>query len=562
MVQSIDVKRPNNNAIDGFIPRRPHRTEMVSQYEKNPENTISTDVLLKKSSDKMHTSDVNERPRLNTDGQIESGNLKDNITDALSAIDDAPVKSPRQRRKQRGAKSKKVKMISLVVGAVLLIGAGWLIYKAWTVAGSVFRGGNMLGVFQSQPLKKDADGRSNLLIVGSTDDDPTHPGANLTDSMMILSVSQDKKDAYLFSIPRDLYVNFGRACNAGYSGKINEFFACSAEGDDDAAETARMDEMRKFVGDIFSMDIQYVAHINTLVVRDAVNAVGGVTVDVQSSDPRGVLDASLDWMCTQDNPSSAERQKRCPTGHYIDFPNGPNEMDGDKAMWFSRARGAFSGVATYGLENSNFDREKNQQLVIMALKEKATSTGVLTDMTKVIGLMDAMGNNLRTNIETKEIQTIVKLASEIADTDIHRLSFYDDDNKLMTTGMSPANASIVQPVAGLYDYSEIRQYIRDNIYATPVSKENATVIVLNGSGISGAAQQEADKLAELGMNVVLVDNVPTGEFIGKTIYQTITDDKQTATRAKLVEIYGGSVKSEALPFDMGTPAEFIVIMGA
>ena len=562
MVQSIDVKQPKNNAIDGFIPRRPHRTEMVSQYDKNPENTISTGVLLNKSSDKMHTSDVSDRPQLYTDGRIKSGNLKDSISDALSAIDDAPVKSPRQRRKQRGAKTKKVKVVSLVIGAVLLIGTGWLIYKAWTVAGSVFRGGNMLGVFQSQPLKKDADGRSNLLIVGSTDDEPDRPGANLTDSMMVLSVSQDKKDAYIFSIPRDLYVKFGRACNAGYEGKLNEFFACSASGSDEVSEMARMDETRKFIGEIFGMDIQYVAHINTLVVRDAVNAVGGVTVNVQSSNERGVLDASLDWMCTQGNPSPAERQKRCPTGHYIDFPNGPNEMDGDKAMWFSRTRGAFSGVATYGLENSNFDREKNQQLVIMALKEKATSTGVLTDVTKVVGLMDAMGDNLRTNVDPKEIQTIMKLGAETTSANIYRLSFYDEENRLMTNSMSPASASIVQPVAGLFDYSEIRRYLRENIYATPVSKEHATVAVLNGSGVAGAAQREADKLADLGMNVVLVDNVPSGEYVGKNIYQTITDDKQPASRTKLIEIYGGKIQPDDPPFELGVSAEFIVIVGS
>ncbi len=40
-----------------------------------------------------------------------------------------------------------------------------------------------------------------------------------------------------------------------------------------------MDKTKKFIGDIFGMNIQYVKHINTAVI-DAVNAVGGVTVDV------------------------------------------------------------------------------------------------------------------------------------------------------------------------------------------------------------------------------------------------------------------------------------------
>ena len=68
------------------------------------------------------------------------------------------------------------------------------------MVGNVFQNGNMLGVFQYQPLKKDAHGRSNVLIVGSTDDDPNRPGAKLTDSIMVLSVDQDKKDNINYSI--------------------------------------------------------------------------------------------------------------------------------------------------------------------------------------------------------------------------------------------------------------------------------------------------------------------------------------------------------------------------
>ena len=50
---------------------------------------------------------------------------------------------------------------------------------------------------------------------------------------------------------------------------------------------------------IFNMDIQYAVHVNTVVIRDAVNAVGGVTVNVASRDPRGVLDATFDDKCRQ-----------------------------------------------------------------------------------------------------------------------------------------------------------------------------------------------------------------------------------------------------------------------
>ena len=533
---------------------------MKSQYESEPENTISTDKFSKKSTPQMHTGDGDKKLHLNVDAQSKQSGLKDSISDSLSMIDETAVGSPRQRRKQRGKKKKWVKLASLIVGLLVLAGVGWLIFKAWTMVGNVFQNGNMLGVFQYQPLKKDAHGRSNVLIVGSTDDDPNRPGAKLTDSIMVLSVDQDKKDAYIFSIPRDLYVKFGMPCNSGYEGKINEYYACVDSGEGKEADTKRMDGTRKFIGDLFDMDIQYIAYINTMVIRDAVNAVGGVTVNVQSRDPRGVFDGSLDWACNEAWLTAEQKQQRCPTGHYIDFPNGPNEMDGDKAMWFSRARGAFGNQ--YGLEEGNFDREKNQQLVLMALKDKAVSTGVLTDVTKVVGLMDAMGNNLRTNVDPKEIQSIMKLGSEMSNESVHRLSFYEADNMLMTPGTSPTNASIVRPVAGLYDYSAIHQFLRKNIYATPVSKENAKVVVLNGSGVAGAAQVQADKLTDLGMDVTFVGNAPTSDYTGTTIYRVVEEDKQAATREKLTELYGKNIKTGTPPFSVEAEAEFVVIVGA
>ena len=215
----------------------------------------------------------------------------------------------------------------MIVALIILVG-GFLLYKAWVNAGRVFGGGSLIDLFQNQPLKVDAHGRSNMLILGTTDDDPEHPGATLTDSMMVLSIDQKKHDAYMFSIPRDLYVQFGRVCNSGSAGKINEYFDCIAKGNDEQAERKRMEASREFVGKIFGMDLQYVAHVNAQVIKDAVNAVGGVTVNVQSDDPRGVFDPSVDWMCREKGLSAEQRKQRCPTGHYIHFKNGPNDMDG------------------------------------------------------------------------------------------------------------------------------------------------------------------------------------------------------------------------------------------
>ena len=539
--------------MDGFVTRRPQRAVLGGE-RKTTLGHLRTDTS---RVEELHTGDKNQHKQVSTTPQATG--LKNSISDSLKAIDETTKPSHRQERKKKRQKHRRFKIVSIIFGLIVLAIAGFMLFKLWQMMGQVFGDGNIFNLFSQQKLKEDAHGRSNVLILGTTDDDPDHPGATLTDSMMVLSINQTKKDAYMFSIPRDLYVKFNRACNSGYAGKINEYFGCVDDGESKEAETKRMDGIREFVGDIFGMDIQYVAHINTMVIRDAVNAVGGVTVKVQSRDPRGVLDGSIDWMCRARELNAAQRKERCPTGHYIHFTNGEHQMDGDKAMWFSRARGL--EAPTYGLEQSNFDREKNQQLVLMALKEKATSSGTLTDIGKVTSLMDAMGANLRTNIDSKEIRTVMSLASDMKMEDIHQLSFVEEDNLLMTTG-NIGGMSIVQPAAGLYDYSEVRSFIKSEIYATPVSSEKATVAVLNGSGITGAAQKQADRLSELGMKVVHIGNVPGQTTVDKTVIYQASKEEKKATKAKLEELYSLSVTAGSPPYSIEADAQFIVVVGS
>lgn len=534
--------------MDGFITRRPQRSLLNERSWQKTDTTIGHMRSDERQNVEVHTGDNEEALHVHSGHEV---GLKESIGASLQAIDQdsskAKEKTKKHRRKRRWAK-----VASLIIGLIVLVGIGFLVFKAWQISSRIFQG-DLLGVFQQQELKMDKDGRSNVLILGSTDDMPGRDGANLTDSMMILSVDQKKKDAYMFSIPRDLYVQYGQPCLPGYSGKINAFYPCADEGTDKEAETRRMDATRKLVGEIFDMDIQYVAHINTVVIRDSVNAVGGITVDVQSDDPRGVLDSTFDELC-RDSPGL------CPRGHYLDFKNGPNDMNGDQAMAFSQARGMTS--PTYGLSGSNFDREKNQQLVLVALKNKAASTGTLTDIGKVMGLMDALGDNLRTNIDAKEIRTIMKLGGEIKDESIHRLSFVDEDNPLMTTGVSSDGQSIVQPTAGLYRYNEIQAFVRNSIFATPVTKEKSAITVLNGGGVSGAAQTEADKLEKLGMNIVQVGNAPSGDYSKYSIYQIVPVGEKLATKAKLEELYSAKTIMGNPPFGLSVQTDFVVVIGA
>ena len=210
------------------------------------------------------------------------------------------------------------------------------------------------------------------------------------------------------------------------------------------------------------------------------------------------------------------------------------------------------------MPNGNFDREKNQQKVMRALQEKAISAGTLTNIGKVTSLIDAFGNNLRTNFEIKEIRTLADLGQVINGDKLQSVSLTKEGEMVVTTG-NVSGQSVVRPIDGIYDYSGIQQYIKKQINSDAVTKEAAEVVVLNGSGIAGAAQIEADKLGDKGFMVGATDNAPAGEYGKVKIYQI--GNGNSATKARLEKIYGVKVTAGDPPVLVGETTKFVVVVG-
>ncbi len=538
-------------SMDGFVPRRPNRKvgaaiggEEPIQHQK-PEK--------KKEKEKVKTGLLSpERSLLN----------RAEIDESLRGIDDEETREPKSRRRgiaRKFLQKKWVKRGALALLIVLLAVGAYLGIRAIIAGSNVFQG-NIFDIFQTVPLKQDANGRSNILVVGTSEDDPGHQGATLTDSMMILSIDQTNKNAYMISIPRDLYVQYGRACNSGYAGKINEYYGCVKEGESVEQARAALKKEAAFVGDIFGLDIQYGVNVNYTVMRELVKAVGGsITIKIESRHPDGVLDSNFDWKCGVGDyrVSQAERIRRCPPrGHFIDFPNGPVTLNPEQTLYLAQARG--DRAPTYGFEQSNFDREKNQQKIIKALREKALSAGVLADFNKVSALIQALGNNLRSTFEFKEFRTLVSIAQEIQSEDIKSISLIDEDNPIMTTG-DVGGMSIVQPTAGLHDYSELRALLRQKLSSNPIVREAAPIVVLNGSDIAGAAQTEADKLEEVKYTIASVGNAPGTDYPRYTLYQIGKDNDATAK--KLEKRYNVKAKKTKPPVVVDSTIRFVLIVG-
>jgi hypothetical protein len=124
--------------------------------------------------------------------------------------------------------------------------------------------------------------------------------------------------------------------------------------------------------------------------------------------------------------------------------------------------------------------------------------------------------------------------------------------------------SIVQPRAGLFDYSAIQGYVRNALKDSYIAKENSQIAIYNATNIVGMATKQSNYLKSYGYNVVTVGNTPTPTNPPKTRIIDLTKGTAKYTRHYLENRYGVSA-STVLPADLGvTPpagTSFVIIVG-
>lgn len=320
---------------------------------------------------------------------------------------------------------------------VILVAGGIFIYSLLSRTTKIFKG-NPMDLIIGTDLKKDIHGRSNILVFGTSEDEEGHGGAMLTDSIIVLSVDQEKKNARMFSVPRDLWVEYGLNCSKGFAGKINAVYECAMEGvGGDSGRAAEY--FAEKVGRITGVTIQYYLAVDWTVVRDVVNTLGGIDVDIYTDSSLGINDFAMG----------------------LKLPAGVNHLDGVNALKLARARNAMGG---YGLSRSNFDREINQQRILNAVKAKASELGFLANPGKILEMVDALGDNIKTNITVGEIRRAVETAAKMK-TWVESV----DTSSLYTTGyIGPA--SVVLPSGAVesnpYHYGGIQEFIYNNVLST------------------------------------------------------------------------------------------------
>lgn len=311
-------------------------------------------------------------------------------------------------------------LLVIVLATVIFIGT-WDARNISRASQKMFGSGNLISLLGTSPLKND-DGRVNVLLVGYSLDDPGHPGAKLTDSIILLSMSQASKTGYMLSIPRDLYVNIP---GFGY-GKINE-----------AYQDGGISLLEDIITNDFQVPINYYAMINYASVKDTVDALGGITINIKSSDPRGLYDPNISPV----------------DGGPLKLSNGAQTLDGQTALNLTRARGDAYG--SYGFPQADFDRTQHQRQVLTAIKDKLNWKLILNPRQNS-RILDAIAENVKTDLTAGEARPLFGLFNSIPSSSLKSLSLRDlDGTNYLSSYTTPYGQSALIPSDGISDYSGI-----------------------------------------------------------------------------------------------------------
>ncbi len=432
-----------------------------------------------------------------------------------------------------------LKRFIITAALVTLLVGGWLGGKFIYNAHKLF-GGSILSVLHTTKLKGESNGRVNILLAGNSADDPGHEGASLTDSIMVMSVDTIHHKAFLLSIPRDLWIHFPKdghqKINAAYVyGQNNDF---SQSGFPDGG----MGQLEQIIESNLGIDINYYALINYNAFRDAVNAVGGIDFNVQSVDKRGLYDPSIDYTTH---------------GPLVKLTNGVHHLNGQQALNLARSRG--DSYYSYGFPASDFDRTQHQRQMLVALKSKAVSAGVLANPSKLSKLSDAIGNNVKTDFKLGEVYRLYNIMKPIGSNDILSLSLNSANGKnLLSSYTSPTGESALIPEAGKDDFSDIKAFLRQQTSSNPIVQENASITLLNATTSDGLASRQRTNLENNDLRVVGIGDAKTPQPV--TTIVDASGGKKPATLKQLIKLYGKSVTT-VNPYSEIYDSDFIVLLG-
>lgn len=251
-----------------------------------------------------------------------------------------------------------------------------------------------------------------------------------SDVNMMACVNPTTKQVLLVSVPRDAYVEipgitYGEKDKLTHAGMYGIQYSIAS------------------MENIFDLDIDYYVRINFTSLIMMVDALGGVNVDSE---------CAFSTYYKQYNEATD-------TWSYYEYAKGINHLDGVHALAFARER--------MNLAGGDYQRARNQQLVIEALLEKIKSPAFLTGYT---GLLSSLEGKMDTNLTSQQIASLVKMQlNDGADWNIVSASVYgiSSSEYCASYAGSPLDVEVLDDDSIMAVKEVINQLMRGEIISAP-----------------------------------------------------------------------------------------------
>lgn len=274
--------------------------------------------------------------------------------------------------------------LTVIFGAVLMMTSGLAIVGSKAVIGQATNSidqGNLLGEAGKTNAEggNSLDGPIDMLLLGVDARQRWAADDVRSDTIIILHIPASHDQAYLISIPRDTEAQIPAFEKSGYRGgtdKINAAFFHGAQNGGGWEGGAQL--MAKTIKSMTGISFDGAAIINFGGFKNVIDALGTVRICVShevKSHHMMMVDGKPMW--------NADAKKTGKSMTPVVHKKGCKEMEGWEALDYARQR--------YGLPNSDYDRQQNQQQLIKAMAKKATDKGMLTNPLKLNALIKAAG---------------------------------------------------------------------------------------------------------------------------------------------------------------------------
>lgn len=320
---------------------------------------------------------------------------------------------------------------------------------------------------------------------------------NLTDFIMLGQYNPNTREIALLSIPRDTNVG-----NNSVDGKINSTY--SSRG---------MDKLKKQVTEITGIEIDYHVLFKTKILRQVVDKIGGVTVDVPIN-------------MNYDDPYQ---------NLYIHLKKGTQKLTGSQAEQFCRFRKNNDGS---GYPGGDVERTKAQQKFIKAFISellKVDNVSKIPDLINIV--LEGTKTNVTLNVAKEYIDDVIALKTD-----------------RITTNTLPGSARMGKSPLGYmtsyyyYDAEKTKTMVDEMFHSSSIVSGETTVSVTSSNVVG------KDESGELTVRVELLNAGTTSNVINNLV------DKLRKENFYVVKIgnYDTSKKEASRIIDYGATSEDIL----